>query len=383
MAFKARTSKPEAGNKYYITKAKGGYSAAIQGNPTDKDCDVLSNCVGYAYGRFNEIGGWGCCKYLWPTNAENFMQYKGSCETGMTPEVGAVMVWQKGATLSGSDGAGHVAVVEKVISPTEVFTSESGWGSSAFWNQTRKKGSGNWGANSNYKFLGFIYNPAIHNKKDAVTDKEPTITNPVSRDTSKNQIQVLVSDLNVRTGAGTGYKSLGTAKKGYYNYTDSKSANGYVWYEIGESNWIAANSSWTKIHVAKPEPVMTSPVARDESKDQLQIVIPNLRVRTGAGNNKTTLGLAKKGYYNYTAVKQANGYTWYKIAESNWIAYGPKWVNLYPAKKDEVEVYTVKKGDSLFSIAEKFNTTWQKLAEYNYIKNPSFIQIGQKIKIPK
>ena len=34
-AFKPRTTKPEAGNKYYITKAKGGYSNAIQGKPTD------------------------------------------------------------------------------------------------------------------------------------------------------------------------------------------------------------------------------------------------------------------------------------------------------------------------------------------------------------
>ena len=38
MAFKARTTKLEKGNKYYITKANGGYSYAIKGNPTDKDC---------------------------------------------------------------------------------------------------------------------------------------------------------------------------------------------------------------------------------------------------------------------------------------------------------------------------------------------------------
>ena len=38
------------------------------------------------------------------------------------------MVWQKGATLNGSDGAGHVAIVEKVAGDTEVYTSESGWG---------------------------------------------------------------------------------------------------------------------------------------------------------------------------------------------------------------------------------------------------------------
>ncbi len=161
MAFTPRLTKPEKGNKYYITKSKGGYSSAIQGSPTDKDCNVLANCVGYAYGRFNEIVGAGSCKYLAPTNAENFMQYKGNLETGMTPRVGACMVWQKGATLSGSDGAGHVAIVEKVISDTEVVTSESGWqASKPFWTQTRKKGTGNWGQASTYKFLGFIYNPS-------------------------------------------------------------------------------------------------------------------------------------------------------------------------------------------------------------------------------
>ncbi len=165
MSFIMRTSKPGAGNKYYIRKASGGYSDAIQGYPKDSECDVLSNCVGYAYGRFNEIGGYGYCKYLAPTNAENFIQYKGSCEVGQTPKLGACMVWRKGATLNGSDGAGHVAIVEKVISETEVYTSESGYGSKAFWNQTRKKGTdGRWGAGAQYTFLGFIYNPAVQDE---------------------------------------------------------------------------------------------------------------------------------------------------------------------------------------------------------------------------
>ena len=158
--FKPRTTKPGAGNKYYITKAKGGYSNAIQGKPTDPECDVLSNCVGYAYGRFNEIGGYGYCKYLSPVNAENFIQYAGNLEVGQTPKLGACMVWKKGATLSNSDGAGHVAIVEKIISNTQIVTSESGWNSSAFWTKTRNKGNGNWGAGSGYTFLGFIYNPA-------------------------------------------------------------------------------------------------------------------------------------------------------------------------------------------------------------------------------
>ncbi len=183
--FKMRTTKPGAGNKYYITKAKGGYSDAIKGSPTDKDCDVLANCVGYAFGRFNEIGGYGYCKYLRPVNAGNFMQYKGDLEVGQTPKLGACMVWQKGGTLSGSDGAGHVAIVEKVISATEVYTSESGYGSSRpFWNQTRKKGDGTWGMGGSYKFLGFIYNPAPCCKSGSSSEKTNT-SSGTNKDTSK------------------------------------------------------------------------------------------------------------------------------------------------------------------------------------------------------
>lgn len=46
------------------------------------------------------------------------------------------------------------------------------------------------------------------------------------------------------------------------------------------------------------------------------------------------------------------------------------------------EVYIVKSGDTLSKIAAKYNTTYQKLAEYNNISNPSLISVGQRIKIP-
>lgn len=45
-------------------------------------------------------------------------------------------------------------------------------------------------------------------------------------------------------------------------------------------------------------------------------------------------------------------------------------------------VYVVKAGDTLSSIASKYGTTYQKLAEYNGIANPNIISVGQKIKIP-
>lgn len=44
--------------------------------------------------------------------------------------------------------------------------------------------------------------------------------------------------------------------------------------------------------------------------------------------------------------------------------------------------YTVVKGDTLSGIAAKYGTTYQALAAYNGISNPSIINVGQKIKIP-
>ena len=157
--FNPRLSRPEAGNPYYNTRARGGYSDAITGSPQDAGCNVLCNCVGYAYGRFNEIAGLGYCKYLRPVNAENFIQNRGNLSYGQEPKVGGCMVWQKGATLSGSDGAGHVAIVEKVNADGSIVTSESGWGGPVFTTKVRRKGDGNWGSGSAYSYIGCIYQP--------------------------------------------------------------------------------------------------------------------------------------------------------------------------------------------------------------------------------
>ena len=157
-----RTSRPTSGNKYFITKGAGGYSTCIQGKPTDSQCNVLSNCVGYACGAFNEETNLGYEKYHLNCNAENFIER--AIASGLSviskPCVGAIICWQKGATLSGGDGAGHVAIVIEVINDNCIRTAESGYGSSnPFWISTRYNNNGRWGLNSDYKFRGFIVNP--------------------------------------------------------------------------------------------------------------------------------------------------------------------------------------------------------------------------------
>lgn len=319
MAFVKRTTKPEAGNKYYIRKANGGYSNAIKGNPTDKDCNVLSNCVGYAYGRFNEIGGYGCCKYLAPVNAENFIQYKGSCKVGQTPKVGACMVWQKGASLSGSDGAGHVAIVEEVISDTEVITSESGWGSSVpFYTKNRKKGSnGRWGAGSAYKFLGFIYNPAVPDTPaPAPTSKPETTTSDIE-----------VGDVVTFTGnthyananAATGPKCTAGEAKVTAKY------NGKHPYHL-----VATDGSKSNVHGWVDAKYVTKKSAEPFKRFDVKVTISNLNIRTGPGTNYKTVGkFTGKGVFTIVEVKDGQG------SKSGWgkLYSGAGWISLDYATK--------------------------------------------------
>ena len=47
------------------------------------------------------------------------------------------------------------------------------------------------------------------------------------------------------------------------------------------------------------------------------------------------------------------------------------------------QIYVVQAGDTLFSIALKFNTTIEILQQLNNLSNPNSLALGQKIKIPK
>ncbi len=204
-----RTTKPTSGNKFFITKSKGGYSTCIQGSPIDSQCNVLSNCVGYACGRFNEIIG--AMKY--PSlncNAENFIEKAKNTyglEISSVPTLGGIMVWQKG-TLSGNDGAGHVAIVEKIIDSNTIYTSESGYGGSAFWNSTRRNTNGRWGLGSAYTFRGCIVNPAIGK-----------VVAPTPTPSAKKSIDEVAKEV-IRGEWGNGDERYNRLTNAGYNYNE-------------------------------------------------------------------------------------------------------------------------------------------------------------------
>lgn len=153
--FTPRLTIPEKDNKYYIAKSAGGLNPGIAkpaGSPLR-----FANCVFYALGRFAEL--WGV--WMKSTNAENFctVAKEMGLTVSQTPALGAIICWAKGKVGDGSDGAGHVAVVEIINTSGSIVSSESGWGAKKeFWTTTRKN-DGNWGQSSAYRFLGFILPP--------------------------------------------------------------------------------------------------------------------------------------------------------------------------------------------------------------------------------
>ena len=74
-------------------------------------------------------------------------------------------------------------------------------------------------------------------------------------------------------------------------------------------------------------------------------------------------------------------------ADGNRRVKGNSWYAYFGLEKpgeapSEGTVYQVVKGDTLSKIAARYGVSWQALAEYNGIANPSLIHVGQEIRIP-
>lgn len=287
--FTMRTSKPGAGNKCYIRKANGGWSNCIAGKPTDAECNVLANCVGYACGRFNEIyneitGNVGMKYNTLCCNAENFIEraQQAGLQIGMEPKVGAIACWQKGATLGSNDGPGHVAIVEQVYDNNHIYTSESGYGSNAFWNQHRYNTNGRWGCNANYKFRGFIYNPVAKEEVPQPAPQPEIIPGPSSKFNIGDKVVIngaLYSNANADVASGTINNKV-------TNITRKAEGTKHPYNTTGDLGWMDEAS--ISLYVA-PAPVVDNSL---KVGDNVKIV--------GYGNGSSTGKAGKAGGIGWT-----------------------------------------------------------------------------------
>ncbi len=197
-------------------------------------------CVNYAVSRSCEIAGKPVCYYSGISTKDqiekpmfNRSGYGNAVEwlkdtlweTGTEPKVGAIMVYGK----SYGSGYGHVRVVEGINGDTITYSGANESNDMAFKTLTKPSISSN-------GFMGYIYNPYV---------KEFNVQT-VSRDTTKDQVEVLADSLNVRDNANGNLTGC-FATKGLYDVLEFKVEGSYTWAKLADSAWIALNDqdNWT------------------------------------------------------------------------------------------------------------------------------------------
>ena len=167
--FVKRLSAPASSDKHYFSKSNIFYACGYG----------MPNCTAYAWGRLYEITGKRYTKLY--GNAEEWWARAKSAglETGSTPKLGAIICWRAGNPANGSDGAGHVAVVEEIKSNGDIVTSNSAWKGTNFYTQTIKK-SNNYQYSANRPLQGFIYCGVDFDNDVVVEEVKPNPTPTVS-----------------------------------------------------------------------------------------------------------------------------------------------------------------------------------------------------------
>lgn len=148
----------------------------------------MPNCTAYAWGRLYELTNKLFTKLC--GNAEEWWAAapKAGLKTGQTPKLGSIAVYAAGVAGNRLDGAGHVCVVEEILSNGDINTSNSAWKSTEFYMKKLTKASGY--KYGNYKLLGFIYCGIDFEEKASstapVTNNETLIHTVIPGDTLWN-----------------------------------------------------------------------------------------------------------------------------------------------------------------------------------------------------
>lgn len=180
------------------------------------------------------------------------------------------------------------------------------------------------------------------------TAKTTTSTTVVSG----NYIEITGDVVNVRAGAGTNYKRIGTVKKGQrYKIYDTKTVSGEKWYKIklnGTYCWVIN----TYVRVVSTGVTTTTTTAAQMK--YIEITEKAVNVRAGAGTHCKIVGTARLGQrYRYYATKSVEGEKWYGIKFNG----NDSWVSGSCVKLVETSVTTTTARPSTTTTQKNTTTT--------------------------
>lgn len=155
MIFKARKEAPSLNDRHYYSNENIYYASGVGMNKSSKNPNG-GNCTAYAWGRLYELTNKRYVKLCGNGEQMYGNAVAAGLRVGMTPKLGAIICWRQGNTVTSSDGAGHVGVVEEIKPNGDLLVSESHWNGVNFDVLLVTKKSG-YAYKSGFVLQGFIY----------------------------------------------------------------------------------------------------------------------------------------------------------------------------------------------------------------------------------
>lgn len=248
---------------------------------------------------------------------------------------------------------------------------------------TSVNGNKNWYYVSGKGWVSGAYLTEVTNNNASEAEKE-------DNSSSINQQMKTTAALNVRSDASTSSRVVTTLGQGV-TVTVTAKKNGTsvdgnkTWYYVSGKGWVSGAYLTTTSSSSNSSGSTTT--------NQKMKTTEILNVRSDASTSSSITGSLSKGAtVTVTATKTGttvNGTNkWYYVSGKGWVsgAYltaassGSSNTN---TSSSSTKTHTVKSGDSLWSLAQKYNTSISQIASWNKINSSYTIYVGQKLIVSK
>lgn len=249
---------------------------------------------------------------------------------------------------------------------------------------TSVNGNKNWYYVSGKGWVSGAYLTEVTNNNASEAEKE-------DNGSSINQQMKTTAALNVRSDASTSSRVVTTLGQGV-TVTVTAKKNGTsvegnkTWYYVSGKGWVSGAYLTTTSSSSNNNGSTTT--------NQQMKTTEILNVRSDASTSSSITGSLSKGAtVTVTATKTGttvNGTNkWYYVSGKGWVsgayltAASSGSSNTNTSSSSSTKTHTVKSGDSLWSLAQKYNTSISQLASWNNINSSYTIFVGQKLIVSK
>ncbi|GAA2883953.1 SH3 domain-containing protein [Enterococcus casseliflavus] len=324
--------------------------------------------------------GWVSGAYLTKVSTDSSNNNSGSGNTGSDNSNSGTTINKKMKTTEAMNIRSSASTSGSVVgslSKGTTFTATS------MKTGTSVNGNKNWYYVSGKGWVSGAYLTEVTNNNASEAEKE-------DNSSSINQKMKTTAALNVRSDASTSSRVVTTLGQGV-TVTVTAKKNGTsvegnkTWYYVSGKGWVSGAYLTTTSSSSNNSGSTTT--------NQKMKTTEILNVRSDASTSSSITGSLSKGAtVTVTATKTGttvNGTNkWYYVSGKGWVsgAYltaassGSSNTN---TSSSSTKTHTVKSGDSLWSLAQKYNTSISQIASWNEINSSYTIYVGQKLIVSK